>query len=86
MTATIDTSFDFETDTPPNKDADSYSPTLRRYHRLLWSKPLPSGTVFDLEEEPNAYLVHRSHLGTFYLASDAITTRLLASIHRWTGR
>jgi integrase len=39
----IDTTFDFRSDTPPGLDPDTYSPTLRRYHRLLWSKPLPSG-------------------------------------------
>lgn len=49
---------------------------MRQYHRLIWSKPLPSGTVFALAPEPNAYLVHRSTHGTFYMASDAITTNL----------
>lgn len=31
----IDTTFDFRSETPPGKDADSHSPTLRRYHQLL---------------------------------------------------
>lgn len=31
---------------------------------------------FDLAPEPNAYLVHRSSNGVFFMASDAITTRL----------
>ena len=39
----IDTSFDFRTDTPVGQDPDAYSPTLRQYHKLLWSKALPSG-------------------------------------------
>src|SRR5665811_1531204 len=26
-----------------DRDPDALSPTLRRYHKLLWSKPLPSG-------------------------------------------
>lgn len=43
---TIDVAFDFRTDAG-GKDPDSHSPTLRRYHRLLWSKPLPSGEPFD---------------------------------------
>lgn len=73
----IDTTFDFRQDTPPGKDADSHSPTLRRYHQLLWSKPLPSGATFTLAPEPGAYLVHRSRLGTYTLSSDAITTNLL---------
>lgn len=33
----IDTTFDFRDDTPEGKDPDQYSPTLRRYHKLLWS-------------------------------------------------
>jgi hypothetical protein len=42
----VDIAFDFRTDTPPGADPDAASPTLKRYHRLLWSKPLPSGEVF----------------------------------------
>jgi len=80
----IDTAFDFRTDTPPPKvtrtgalrifDADTFSPTLARYHKLLWSKPLPSGQPFDLSitERPPYYLCHRSELGEFELTSDAV--------------
>src|SRR5690242_21212763 len=64
----IDTTFDVRTDAR-GKDPDSHSATLRRYHRLLWSKPLPSGAPFDLD----AKLHHESELGEFWLASDAIT-------------
>ena len=39
----IDVTFDFRSDTRPKKDPDKDSATLRRYHKLLWSKPLPSG-------------------------------------------
>jgi hypothetical protein len=74
ITKEIDTAFDFERDTPSGKDPDAHSPTLRRYHRLLWSKPLPGGHDFRLvETEPNAYLYHSSDLGEYFLASDAIT-------------
>ncbi|GGG72578.1 hypothetical protein GCM10011374_41650 [Kocuria dechangensis] len=76
MTAGVDTSFDYHSDTPPGKDPDAYSPTLRRHHQLLWSKELPSGARFDLAPEPRSYLAHRSPLGVFRLSSDAITTRL----------
>jgi hypothetical protein len=73
MTSVIDTSFDFLSDTPCGKDPDSHSKTLRRYHKLLWSKPLPSRDFFDLSDTvPGRYLYHRSHLGEFSLGSDAV--------------
>lgn len=68
--------FDFHSDTPAGKDPDSFSPALRKYHQLLWSKELPTGAHFDLTMQPRAYLVHRSSSGVFFLASDTITTRL----------
>jgi hypothetical protein len=69
----IDTDFDFRSDTPPGRDPDSRSPTLRRYHKCLWSKPLPSGVVFELvDTTPRVYLHHHSHLGQYWLASDAV--------------
>lgn len=74
----IDTAFDFRTDA--SGDPDTHSPTLRRYHRILWSKPLPAGNVFDLHEaghKGSYFLRHTSELGDFKMSSDAITTRLL---------
>jgi len=69
----IDITFDFRSDTPQGMDPDARSPTLRRYHKLLWSKPLPSGVVFDLADTmPGAYLHHRSQFGEFRLTSDAV--------------
>jgi hypothetical protein len=69
----IDTAFDFRTDTPPGKDPDAFSPTLLRYHKLLWSKPLPSGVMFDLDDtERGDYLYHKSELGEYHLTSDAV--------------
>jgi len=71
----IDTSFDFRSDTPAGKDPDTYSPTLQRYHQLLWSKPLPGGVLFELEATggPPYYLRQRSdELGEFVLSSDAV--------------
>ena len=69
----IDITFDFRSDTPPGKDPDTFSPTLRRYHQLLWSKPLPSGELFELDVSgPPYYLHHRSELGEFWLSSDAV--------------
>ena len=70
----IDVTFNFESDTPPGKDPDTHSPTLRHFHRLLWSRELPSGRVFDLvEDTPGAYLYHHSDLGDFRLTSDTMT-------------
>ena len=43
---TVDTTFDFRSDTPAGKDPDTYSPTLKKYHQLLWSRPLPNGSPF----------------------------------------
>lgn len=71
----IDVTFDFRTDTPryPKTDPDALSPTLRRYHKKLWSKPLPGGTLFTLvDTKPKAYLYHQSELGEFWLASDTV--------------
>lgn len=66
---TFDITFNFSSDTPDGKDMDAHSPTLRRYHKLLWSKPLPSGELFDLSYS-GTYLTHSSELGDFDLASD----------------
>ena len=82
----IDINFDFTTDTECfwngfwerkgglgycGNDPDSHSPTLREYHRMLWSRELPNGQIMDLSEG----------YGTDYLtwngmrfASDSITT------------
>jgi hypothetical protein len=69
----IDITFDFRSDTPLGKDPDVRSPTLRRYHKLLWSKPLPSGEVFELvDTTPGVYLHHRSEVGEFWLSSDSV--------------
>ncbi len=68
----IDTSFDFRADAG-GKDPDTYSPTLRQYHRLLWSKPLPNGQLFDLVDRVSRrYLYHKSDLGECTLASDSV--------------
>jgi hypothetical protein len=66
----IDTTFDFRSDVPKGKDPDQYSPTLRRYHKLLWSKALPNGKQFTLEVFPGGFLRHKSELGEFILAGD----------------
>jgi hypothetical protein len=73
MPSVIDTQFDFYSDTPPGRDPDSFSPTLRRYHMLLWSKTLPVGGDFLLSaDQPGTYLHHGSSIGDFALSSDSI--------------
>lgn len=68
----IDINFDFRTDTPPGKDPDALSPSLRSYHKFLWSKPLPNGVYFGLDDtKENVYLYHKSDLGEFFLSSDS---------------
>lgn len=70
---TIDTKFNFYTDANGG-DPDSTSPTLKRFHKLLWSKPLPNGKTLELLDNwSGSYLYHQSELGEFYLGSDAIT-------------
>jgi hypothetical protein len=83
-TDVIDITFDFRTDTPAGKDPDTYSHTLLKYHRLLWSKRLPNGKRFNLDvtTRPPMYLHHLSELGDFWLSSDTMTQtfRWLAQI------
>ena len=77
----IDTSFDFRSDAS-GKDPDASSPTLRLYHKLLWSKALPSGRLFDLDDTVRGvYLHHSSELGEFFLSSDSV----MATFTRWNS-
>lgn len=69
----IDTNFNVYSDARDG-DPDSASPTLRKYHKMLWSKPLPNGKTFELNDNKNGiYLHHKSELEEFFLGSDAIT-------------
>lgn len=70
----IDTTFDVRSDARGG-DPDRTSPTLRRYHQLLWSKPLPSGAMIELDTTtPYGYLHHRSEIGELWWASDSVVT------------
>ena len=73
----IDTTFDSRTDAA-GKDPDTYSATLCRYHQLLWSKPLPSGLLFELvpTSHPPHYFSHSSEAGNVFLVSLASLRRL----------
>ncbi len=74
----IDTTYNFQAETEP-LDADRYSSTLQEYHRILWSKPLPNGTMFELSKISNNQLYHKSDLGEFYLSSD----RAIPTFSKW---
>ncbi len=77
----IDTSFDFRTDAS-GKDPGAYSPTLRQYHKLRWSKALPSGRLFELDHTVRGvYLLHGSELGEFFLCSDSV----IPTFTRWVS-
>lgn len=69
----IDPSFDFESESG-GRDPDKASPTLRRYHQVLWSKDLPDGRHFDLDTTTRGeYLHHKSDdLGEWFFSSDSI--------------
>lgn len=76
----VDVTFDFRSDTPAGGDPDALSPTLRRYHQMLWGRALPSGAEFTLDAaRPGHYLYHRSSLGEFTLSSDSI----IPTFTRW---
>lgn len=68
----FDINFNFQTDANGG-DPDLTSPTLKKYHKILWSKLLPDGKNFVLNKKSGAYLHHSSEIGEFYLGSDAIT-------------
>lgn len=67
----IDITKNFQEETTP-LDADRHSPTLQEYHRILWSKTLPNGQMFELKKISDNRLYHKSSLGEFYLSSDRV--------------
>ena len=68
----FDVNFDFHTDANGG-DPDLTSPTLKKYHKILWSKMLANGNILMLDKKGGAYLYHSSEIGEFYFGSDAIT-------------
>ena len=63
----IDIAFDVRSDSK-GKDPDIASPTLKEYHRLLWSKPLPNGQFLELSCVKGGYL----RWNDMYFGSDSI--------------
>ena len=75
----LDIDFDFRTEAH-GKDVDFASPTLKKYHQFLWSKPLPNGDVFALNVvNDSSYLHYKSRKETFHLTSDSISNSYRSS-------
>lgn len=72
----IDITFDVYSDTPPGGDPDQMSATLRRYHALLWSKPLPNGLPFMLSTETRG--AYPENLGAYRGYRKAVTAFIAA--------
>lgn len=79
----FDETFDFASDTPEGKDPDERSAKLRKYHQILWSKPLWSGRALSVVAPPrrrDGYLIGTDgDGGQWWFGSDAITN----SYTRW---
>jgi len=68
----IDITYDVRLDAN-GKDPDFASATLRRFHKVLWSKALPSGEMLELVENiPNHYLLGRTQSAEMPLSSDTM--------------
>lgn len=80
----IDVDYNFTTDSPGywdgfwernaglgygGSDPDNASPTLREYHKILWSKPLPNGETMNLKPGNGPYYLTWKD---FRFGSDAI--------------
>ena len=63
----LNISYDVRTDSG-GKDPDFASSTLKKYHQLLWSKPLPNGQFLDLQTGKGCYL----KWDDMYFGSDSI--------------
>jgi len=69
----IDVNYDFRIDTT-DPDVDKGSATLRKYHRLLWSKYLPNGDYLHLSDlVKDTYLLYfKNNFEKYVLTSDSI--------------
>ena len=71
----IDVTFDVRTDSG-GKDPDTASATLKRFHAELWSKPLPDGSHFQLEDAGSKYLMAVHKTGALRVTSDTISNSM----------
>ncbi len=71
----IELNRDYWLDTPPDKDPDSFSKSLNEHHRILWSKALPNGKIFELTGSNSGgfKLIYTPEKGEpLYLSSDGL--------------
>jgi hypothetical protein len=72
MNDLVDIEYDFRTDSNGG-DVDKFSATLRKYHKILWSKPLPDGNNFFLDDSrEDVYLYCKIETQEYFLSSDSI--------------
>jgi hypothetical protein len=72
MNILVDIEYDFRTDSNGG-DVDKCSATLRRYHKILWSKQLPDGNIFSLDDlMEDVYLYYKTETQEYFLSSDSI--------------
>jgi hypothetical protein len=74
----INTTFYMDSDAN-GKDPDSYSPTLVKFHRYLWSKELPNGNQLELEIQGriNFFLTANREGNVYEFSSDRIVMTML---------
>ena len=73
----IDVWFDCRQDAN-NKDPDQHSPTLKRYHAELWTKPLPDGRQLIMLDQ-GAYLIASDGRCQIPVSSD----NMVATFETW---
>ena len=71
----IDIEFDFRQEVG-GKDPDTYSPTLKQYHQILWNKFLPNGKLLQISSIKSKYLVGICEDISIDLSSDSIINSL----------
>ena len=82
----IDVAYNFYMDSE-GKDPDKYSPTLRKYHQILWSKELPTGGRFELTDtSPDKYLSYLTSEKHIDLSSDSIANSYMNSQNKEISR
>jgi hypothetical protein len=79
MEKLVDIEYDFRTDSNGG-DVDKYSATLRKYHKILWSKHLPNGNILSLDDSrDDVYLYYKTESKEYFLSSDSI----VHTYHYW---